>query len=247
MASREENRKLAQEHTEQMEVLHKHDIEKAFLDSKTYSPDSVFSMPETERKPILVFENVDSVSAVRKYSDPEFGKVALLNFASYKHPGGKFLDGSMAQEEAICHNSNLYNILSRLDSYYAWNKLHLNRALYTNRAIYSPGIVFEGGVKCDVITCAAPNKSVMRYGMITEEENDAALKERTAFMYQVAEDNGVDTLILGAWGCGVFRQNPEVVLKHFLNESRNHNFVNLIFAVPGTDRNAKVFSKIVKK
>ena len=142
------------------------------------------------------------------------------------------------------YESSLHNILNLLENYYAWNKLHLNRALYTNRAIYSPGIVFEGGVKCDVITCAAPNKSVMRYGMITEEENDAALKERIAFMYQVAEDNDVDTLILGAWGCGVFRQDPKSLLNHFLNTPGNFKY--LIFAVPGTDRNAKVFSKIME-
>ena len=244
---REENQQKAKTHYEKMEHLFFEETAKSVRESRIYSPDSAFSASEKIYSPIIRFDNIDSVSAVQKYSNTEFGKTALLNFASYKHPGGKFLDGSMAQEEAICHKSNLYNILSRLDSYYAWNKLHLNRALYTNRAVYSPDVVFEEGATCDVITCAAPNRSVIRYGMITEEENEAALLERTKFMYEIAEENGVNTLILGAWGCGVFRQNPEVVLKHFLNESRNRNFVNLIFAVPGTDRNAKVFSKIVKK
>lgn len=78
---------------------------------------------------------MDSVSCLFNLSDN--GRTAILNYASYKSPGGFFLEGSPAQEEALCHESNLYPILLAFDrTYYAW----LNKALYLNRALYSSGI-----------------------------------------------------------------------------------------------------------
>lgn len=102
------------------------------------------------------------------------GKTAILNYASYKHPGGYFLGGSPAQEEALCHESNLYPILLSFDNtYYAWNKKNLNRALYLDRALYSPDVVFEKGgkqKKADVITCAAPNyRTAHRFQQVSLE------------------------------------------------------------------------------
>ena len=42
----------------------------------------------------------------------------------------------------------------------------------------------------------------------------------------------VDTLILGAWGCGVFGQDPSVVASLFVKELVNHKDIeNIIFAV----------------
>lgn len=85
-------------------------------------------------------------------------KICILNFASYKNPGGGYLNGSMAQEESLCYASTLYNVLERQKDYYAYNNKHLNYALYTNRALYGPQIYFPAfDFYCDVITCAVPN------------------------------------------------------------------------------------------
>ena len=71
------------------------------------------------------------------------GRTAVLNFASYKEPGGKFIDGSRAQEECLCAESYLYNVLKRFQHYYDWNKhRHLDLAMYRNRALYTPNVVF---------------------------------------------------------------------------------------------------------
>ena len=154
---------------------------------------------------------LDSVSCA--FEKPCEGKTAILNFASYKNPGGFFLGGSAAQEEALCHESNLYPILLHFEiSYYGENRKRLNRALYTNKAIYSPNVVFEHNSErkeIDVLTCAAPNfKAAHRYQNVGVPENERIFRERINFMFHVAELNEVNTLITGAWGCGVFGQQP---------------------------------------
>lgn len=157
------------------------------------------------------------------------GRTAILNYASYKSPGGFFLEGSPAQEEALCHESNLYPILLAFDgTYYAW----LNKALYLNRAL----VVFERNdkqKKADVITCAAPNfRTAHRYQSVSKSENDRVLENRIHFMYQIAEENGVENLVAGAWGCGVFMQDPYTVATLLIGAARNYNIPNIYFAIP---------------
>lgn len=176
----------------------------------------------------------------------------VLNFASYKNPGGKFIEGSSAQEESLCHVSTLYNVLVNFKDYYGYNNTRLNRGLYTNRAIYSPNIVFDQafgpiGVLpkyADVITCAAPNWSaVSKYNHATYEENLSVLKDRIGFIFRVFGDyeesvgyGGMKlSLILGAFGCGVFGQSATEVGKFFMeyiNDGWADRFDSVIFAVP---------------
>ena len=178
------------------------------------------------------------------------GKVALLNFASYKNPGGKFLEGSSAQEESLCMVSNLYNILSSFGEYYGYNNHNLNNGLYTDRALYTPDVIFINPMNntlhlCDVITCAAPNRSLLRYGRFTEENNYIALKSRIEFLRNVCVKEQVDTVILGAWGCGVFMQRAEVVSQLLFETFRNTR-VNCIYAVPD-DKNYNIFLSTYNK
>ena len=178
----------------------------------------------------------------------------MLNFASYKNPGGMFINGSKAQEECLCHASYLYNVLSQFtDKFYKWNNENKNRALYFNRALYSPGILFFDGVEdfyCDVITCAAPNKSAaQQYGKVSVQENTDVLKSRIKFVLDIAADNQVDTLILGAFGCGVFGQDAEEVagiFKEYLSNSYGC-FNKVVFAVPDDyTNNLSAFRKVFK-
>lgn len=131
-----------------------------------YNPDSFTQHESSNQKSAFTLTDMDSVSCLFNLSDN--GRTAILNYASYKSPGGFFLEGSPAQEEALCHESNLYPILLAFDgTYYAWNRQRLNKALYLNRALYSPSVVFERNDKqkeADVITCAAPNfRTAHRY------------------------------------------------------------------------------------
>ena len=174
-----------------------------------------------------------------------------------------FLTGSRAQEECLCHESFLYNVLKEFDksdepscvSYYKNNRAKVNRGLYYNRAFYTPNIIFEKdsiSANFDVITCAAPNLGpTLRYGLnVSKEENSKVLESRIKFILDIAAENRVDTLILGAFGCGVFGQAPiEVanVFKGFLRNEFNGCFKKVIFAIPDKESyNYLVFEKTMR-
>ena len=185
-----------------------------------------------------------------KYGNPSS---AVLNFSAYKNPGGMFINGSKAQEECLCHESFLYNVLKEFQlEFYDWNSRHKNKALYLNRGLFSKGVWFFRGdshVECCVITCAAPNKSAaQKYQNVSEKENIEVLQSRIKFVLDMAKVNNVDTLILGAYGCGVFGQSPTEVAEIFrecLNTSHKNCFSKVIFAIPkGRDNNLQAFEKV---
>lgn len=194
-------------------------------------------------KPYKIIEDLDTVSAIEKVCENKLqssfkANVAALNFASYKNPGGMFLKGSKAQEECLCHQSVLYNILTRFPNYYAENKKNLNEALYTDRAIYTPSVLFfteSSRICCDIITCAAPNKfTAQRYKNVSDEKNWYYLYNRIEFILNIAKLHQVDILIVGAFGCGVFGQDPYEVASIFkyLLDNKSYGFSQVIFAIP---------------
>lgn len=251
---------LAEANTLYLEKAFKEAIEHSANDTKVY--DATVLPPDACRRHRhinIVVEDIDSVSAIKKYANGH--KTAVLNFASFKHPGGSFLNGSKAQEECLCHRSFLYNVLKRFDgpgNYYDFNRNHPNKALYYNRALYSPDIYFfddylpnteeKGIVKCDVITCAAPNfNAAKKYCNISVDENNAVLRSRINYVMDIAIAEGVDTLILGAYGCGVFGQNAYTVASYFKEaiDKKTIPFSNIIFAIPDReDGNYKKFIKV---
>lgn len=223
--------------------------------SKTKLYPNVYGFSVGPKKSIEIsLENVDTVSAAFSHINGT-DKVALLNFASYKNPGGRFLDGSMAQEENLCAASTLYNVLSRFQHYYDYNSKRLNYGLYRDRALYSPDIVFfkdNNDFKCDVITCAAPNLGpALRYKWTDAlNRNHDVLRSRLEFVLRAAADNNVDTLILGAFGCGVFKQDATEVCNLFLDLLDVYPYFNkVIFAIPGNDENGNYnkFKKVFQE
>ena len=198
----------------------------------------------------------DSVAALMSLCKPG-QKTAVLNFASYKHAGGGYLAGSRAQEESLCHESFLYNVLSKFeDSYYVPNRKDLNRALYRDKALYSQDVMFNRNGKkrtCDVLTCASPNFSAAEKSGVTREQNNVVMRERIRIILEIAKREKVNTFIVGAWGCGVFGQDPNVVAKLFAEESRKvlqNTSMEIVFAVipplPHQTDNLTPFVEMVK-
>lgn len=241
----------AREHTKKMQIYYEKPIRDSVSGTKIYDDNSFASdcennVPDTEPK--IIVEPIDSVAAVMKYGNPG---AAVLNFSSYKNPGGMFINGSRAQEECLCHESFLYNVLREFQTeFYTWNCMHKNKALYLNRGLFSPCIRFVRGndlVECGVITCAAPNKSVaQRYQNVSDAENTKALRSRIKFVLDIAKDNNIHTLILGAYGCGVFGQDAAEVagiFKEYLTTTHKC-FPVVVFAVPeDKNGNYKEFAK----
>ena len=173
------------------------------------------------------------------------GHLGCLNFASAKNPGGGFLGGAQAQEESLARSSALYPCQLTQPESYARNKGNRS-ALYLDLAIYSPHVPFfrddDGGwfdapVTCSVITCAAPNAGALRqHGRFDAAEVEATLRRRAAFVLAIARDRAIDTLILGAWGAGVFGNDPMLVARTFAELLRgpfDRTFARVVFAIIG--------------
>jgi len=214
---REQNAARAQERTKNFEAHFTPNMHYALLNTEVYGGDGQDAIGDPSADICREFEVVH-MSTTEAIYELGHNNCIALNFASYKNPGGAFMDGSCAQEESLCHESWLYNILARQTDYYDWNKKHLNRGLYQDRALYTPDVVFNDCLNnaiADVLTCAAPNRSIIvkGYTNFTEEENYKALHDRMLFMSKICSLKKKEVLILGAWGCGVFKQDPETVAK----------------------------------
>lgn len=242
----------AYDHTREMERMYKQQISNSFYNTKVYSSIPLMKHDKYKYNETvdIYFYDTDTVSAIMDIGCSYSGKTAALNFASYKNPGGMFLKGSSAQEESLCHESFLFNVLRRFDDFYKYNRANLNKSLYTDRALYTPDVYFirnDNITPCDIITCAAPNKgSAMKYHLIGDGDNTFALLSRIRFILSIAEDQEVDNLILGAYGCGVFKQDPYEVASLFKQEI---NYIKpckrIIFAIPPSynlDAFVKVFN-----
>lgn len=268
---KQKRKEQALEHNKMLLDKYTQEIAYSEVTTKVYTPETVFGWQQLRDfypsqqlrsfRPSQHFNikviDTDTVSAILN-CDSEH--VQVLNFASYKNPGGRYMDGSMAQEEAICHGSSLFPVLSyHLLDYYEWNKKHLNKALYLNRGLYSPDILFFDDKenfkkKADVITVAAPNFSPgKRYGSVSAKENSKVLRDRIQFVLDIAVDNfkgdGNSTLILGAYGCGVFSQNPyevATIFKEFLSKPEYQVFDNVVFAIP-SGKNLDTFREVFSK
>lgn len=159
---------------------------------------------------------------------PEASIVAL-NFASAKRPGGGFLEGSMAQEEDLCYSSTLYASLRNASLFYEKNAgSKLICGLYENVLAISRNVafiknnaygVFTKPIYVDVVTCAAPNANeFFRLYERADKDGQSILEEvldkRIRFMLHEIGPR-YDILILGAWGCGVFGNDPRLVARLF--------------------------------
>lgn len=246
----------AKNHHKIMEEKYQDITNISIANSKIYIPE-MCKRSETGIKPIIQILDTDTVSALYMINN-FYSNIGILNFASFKYPGGMFLKGSSAQEEALCHESNLYETLKSFsNTYYLANRYECKmnptiNSTYLDRGIYSPNIMFlrenKNIINTAVITVAAPNIRNAD-AIILEKFNTVALSNRIKFVLDIAETENLKTLILGAFGCGVFRQNPEEVaylFKEYLL-SEKYNFTNIIFAIPDSNsKNYKAFVKVLK-
>jgi uncharacterized protein (TIGR02452 family) len=103
------------------------------------------------------------------------------------------------------------------------------RAEHTSKLLEAPWLL-------SIITAAAPNAGCARNYKISEEDIQKCFIERAERVLQVAIKNGHDSIILGAWGCGVFKNDSKAVSKIFkdlLETKFKGCFKRIIFAIKG--------------
>ena len=79
----------------------------------------------------------------------------------------------------------------------------------------------------DVIVSAAPEL----FDDYDEEQYRKVMTERIRRILDLAAKEKVEVLILGAFGCGAFKNPPEVVADIFASLIKNYNFETVEFAV----------------
>ena len=222
-----------------------------------------------------------------------YSNITVLDFADYLKPGGMFMEGSMAQEESLCHKSNLYNILTYGDQFsehFADNKEAFQRSknhAYSDACVMIPSVIFADDKNrqkrrtvADVIVLAAPNKRHLDTDNLTESYFDYVLRKRIEMIFKASymfykkrgiitedehvsfgkseafhlfmfDDNGSNikqTLVLGAFGCGVFRNDPRRVAEIMIDcisKGYANMYDRVIFAIP-PGYNHDVFSRVIR-
>jgi uncharacterized protein (TIGR02452 family) len=196
-------------------------IEAARAGTRMYGPEPVAVPSAPEADTFFEVTGESSLEAARRLAD---APVAVLNFASARNPGGGYLNGAQAQEEALCRASALHACLLGARPFYDHHRAHPD-PFYSDRVIHSPAVpvfrddrgrLLDEPYLAGFLTAAAPNAGVVRRraperaGAIP-----AALAVRAERVLETAAAHGYRRLVLGAWGCGVFQNDPVQVAGAF--------------------------------
>jgi len=247
-------------------------VENSIQNTVIYQPDSRSAERADRRHMTVTVTNERSLEAAARLSKKHEGKrIAVLNFASATNAGGGVTKGSSAQEEALCRCSTLYPCLNTdclKEKFYQVNRAR-HSALYSDACIYTPDIFMiksdtsspkrlpeDKWISIDIITCAAPNLRAQPSNHMNPNAgdpvklSDSELLElhikRGRNIMNTAALNNADVLVLGAFGCGAFRNDPKIVSRAYkkLCTEFGGYFDEICFAVycpPDDQRNFNTF------
>ena len=230
--------------------------------------------PRKNPKAKVIVSGKRSIEAAVIYAK-QGKKVCVLNFASATNPGGGVVSGSSAQEECICRCTTLYPCLNIDQMWNVFYKPHRKAAnpLYNNDCIYTPNVCAfksdtnfpeplpkEDWWSVNILTCAAPNlrerpSNAMNphagnvAAKITPSELEKLLTARIHRIFEIAVANDNEVLILGAFGCGAFRNPPELVAKVFKRAMQDYlcHFDTIEYAVYHTEREVANYEAFFKE
>lgn len=191
--------------------------------------------------PVTVAD-ISTVDAIRRLYQEGKREIGVLNFASAKNPGGGFLNGAMAQEESLAASGTLYKTLTAHEEYYRANRAQRSM-IYTDHAIYSPQVLFfrdgqfrltKDPVEASVLTLPAVNMGQVIQKGEDRQQAHQAMRRRMELALAIFASQGARHLVLGAYGCGVFRNDPAQVAlwwKELLEEGWGRRFDSVFHAV----------------
>jgi uncharacterized protein (TIGR02452 family) len=206
------------------------DLQRAITGSRLFRPEdfpSEIAAPDPTPFPAGPAAEVTpetTLEAAQRLASAGTDEVCCLNFASAKNPGGGFLSGSQAQEESIARSSGLYACLQTMREMYEHNRRR-STSLYSDHMIYSPGVpvfrdddgrLLESPYTIAIITAPAVNAGAVRQN---ERQNIPLIRPTLASRLEkilwVAARYNHERLVLGAWGCGVFANDPAEIAELF--------------------------------
>lgn len=215
---------------------------------------------DNETDALIKVTNRDTFSAAlamnRMNSHIHDSEIMVLNFANPVNPGGGVRYGAVAQEEDLCRRSTLLMSLESEDAaeYYKFHKEQRD-GFSSHSIIVSPNVeVFRGydnallpyTFRVSVLTCAAPIVDGVKSRPYTYAEYTTLLSDRIAGILSVCAKMGYKKLVLGAWGCGSFGNDPMLVARLFEKNIRlfRGSFEEIEFAVLGNAANFNSFHKV---
>ncbi|MEV1157103.1 TIGR02452 family protein [Micromonospora chokoriensis] len=220
-------------------------VRAAIAGTRHHLPDEVLAVRDAEPGAATVEVTHESTLQAAHRLGPA---AACLVFASAKNPGGGFLGGAKAQEESIARASALYPCLLAAPEFYAFHR-EQGDLRYSDRVIYSPlvpvfrddrGNLLDQSYTTSFLTAAAPNLgAIVRNQPTHATDVPGVLARRARRVLEVAAAHGHRTIVLGAWGCGVFRNDPATVAGAFAEALQVvDRFDHVVFAIhdglPGT-------------
>lgn len=209
--------------------------------TQLYSPERLQTLqkqlpPADAAEPARIeIANETTLAGITALTRTSASPVLALNFASARNPGGGFLGGSQAQEESLARSSGLYPSLQQAWPFYEQHRASRS-SLYSDAMILSPdcpilrrddGAWLEQPLQASFISCAAPNAGAIAdsdEGSRQFREIPQILLRRARYMLVLAAARGYRHLVLGAWGCGVFRNEPAQVAHSFASLLRHEGF-----------------------
>jgi uncharacterized protein (TIGR02452 family) len=168
----------------------------------------------------------------------------VLNFANGVTPGGGFLGSARAQEETLCRCSSLYWTLVG-DPMYLHHS-YRSEPDSTDWAILSPNVPFicndvqqpfDSTQLISVITSAAPFAPT-----VGQPRSRELLQSRIHRVLSIAKSCQYQSLVLGAWGCGAFGNDPQRTAEDFyqaLTTAFAGCFSEIVFAICDWSPNRK--------
>lgn len=198
------------------------DTKEAFEGVACTSESTVLDL-NTVASPSIRVINQDSVSCLQDLDEARSGRVCVLNMASYKRPGGGVENGAKAQEEALFRCSNLHQTM--IKQVYP---------LQSGEFIYSTDVIFIKDfhykpipwITADVVSVPAINLNAKSYYDPIQEDwvnciqdkpkgYEELTKSKIRAMLKAAHNHNVKVMVLGAWGCGVFKNSPQDIALMF--------------------------------
>ncbi len=201
-------------------------------------------------------ENCSTVKAIHRLAQEGKDSVGVLNFASAKNPGGGFLNGAMAQEESLAASGTLYQTLVAHEEYYRANRAQRSM-MYTDHAIYSPDVVFfrdenfaltEKPSLASVLTLPAVNMGQVLQKGEDKKEAERVMRRRMKLALAIFASQGARHLVLGAYGCGVFRNDPVTIAawwQELLSEEMEGYFDSVFHAVLDRSRDQRCIKAFI--